>query len=85
VHSIAPGILKSLNFGEILFLAHCDDQVLILDHTPISQHNLVILGIKLLDSDVVRGAVVLADGLASGGAEIELGDAMLKVAYEPVS
>ena len=53
VHSIAPGILKPLDFSVILFLAHGDDQVLILDHTAISQHNLVILGIELLDSDVV--------------------------------
>ncbi len=33
---ITPGILKSLNLSEILFLAQSNDQVLILDHTAIS-------------------------------------------------
>jgi hypothetical protein len=53
VDSVTPGILKSLNLRKILFLAHGDDQVLILDNTAISQHDLVTLRVELLNSDVV--------------------------------
>lgn len=74
VHSVTPGILKSLDFSKILFLAHSDDQVLVLDHTTISQNNLVILRIEPFDSDIVRSGVVLAEGLSSGRSKIELGD-----------
>jgi hypothetical protein len=53
VDCITPGILKSLNLSEILFLAQGDDQVVILDHTAVSQHNLITLRVELLNSDVV--------------------------------
>lgn len=53
VDGVTPSILKSFNLREILFLAHGDDQVLILDHSAISQHNLITLRVELLNSDVV--------------------------------
>lgn len=53
VDSVTPGILKSFNLSKILFLAHSDDQVLILDHATISQHDLVTLRVEFLNSDVV--------------------------------
>ena len=75
VHGVAPGILKSLDFSNILSLAHSDDQVLVLDHATISQDNLVVLRIEPFDTDVVRSGVVLAEGLPRGRCKIELGDA----------
>lgn len=53
VDGVTPGILKSFNLSEILFLAHGDDQVFILDHTAVSQHHLVTLRVELFNSDVV--------------------------------
>lgn len=53
VHSVTPSLLESLNLSEILFLAHGDDQVFILNHSSISEHNLVILRVELLNSNVV--------------------------------
>jgi hypothetical protein len=75
VHSVTPGILKPLDFSNILSLAHSDDQVLVLDHATISQDNLVILRIEPFDTDIVRSGVVLAEGLSRGCCKIELGDA----------
>lgn len=74
VHGIAPGLLESLDLRGVLFLAHGDHQVLVLDGPAVAQHYLAGVRIELLDSHVVGLGVVFAEGLARGGAEIELGD-----------
>jgi hypothetical protein len=50
VHGIAPSLLESLDFRGVLFLAHCDDQVLIFDGPAVSQHNLVTVRVELTHS-----------------------------------
>lgn len=52
-----------------------NNQVFILDDSAIFQDDLIIFGVELFNSDVVRLRIVLVEGLTSGGAEIELGDA----------
>ena len=82
---VAPCILKSLDLTEILFLTRSDNQVFVLDHTTISQDYLTVLRIEPFDTDVVRSCVVLAECLSCRCSKIELGDAVYKSFYEPVS
>lgn len=66
MHGIAPGLLEPLDLRGVLFLAHGDDQVLVLDGPAVAQHYLAAVGIEPLDSNVVRLGVVFAEGLARG-------------------
>lgn len=75
VDGVGPGLIEALYGSEVLFLALCDHQVLVLDGAAVAQHHLALICVYLLDSYVVRLCVVFAEGLASGRAEIELGDA----------
>lgn len=75
VYSISPSIFESFHGGEIILLTCSNDQVFILDGSAIFQDDLIVLRVELFNSDVVRLCIVLAEGLTSRCAEIELGDA----------
>jgi hypothetical protein len=85
MRGVAPCVLESLDLTEILFLTRSDHQVFVLYHTAISQDYLTLLRIEPFDTDIVRSCVVLAECLPCRCSKIELGDAVYKSFYEPVS
>lgn len=72
---VAPSLFKALDFLVVLFLAHGDYKILVLDDSAVSEGNFVGSGIDLVDADVIGLSNVLGDDLASGCAEVKLGDA----------
>jgi hypothetical protein len=82
---VAPGILKALDCLVVFFLAHGDYEVLILDDSAISEGDFIGSGVDLFDTDIIGLSNVLGDDLASGCAEVKLGDAEWKSDYLPCS
>lgn len=72
---ICPSIIKSFDLLIVFFLSDGYHQIFILNNSSVSKSDLILAGIDLVDSNVVRLSVVFAEGLSGGCSEIEFGDA----------
>ncbi len=75
VDGVSPGLVETFDFVVVFLLAEGQDQILVLDGPAVSEDDFVAGRVDLVDAYVVGLGVVLADDLASGGAEVKLGDA----------